>query len=503
MALALQVVLVVLLICCSTAHASAQVDIQGPGLVRDRPLSLEVSPPGGVTAAVFVFYNRGAAEVSLFPSIQCPIEKILVSVLSFPLRIPAGQARQVQAHFTALANAHAAHEEVPCLISSGATQASLYVRMVNPRRPSPNRLALDLHLAPQSVQSESVEYLIDFESNLQLSLTFSGLSASSDVGWGVTGLEFAILRLQGVLGVFDLHDEFVFAAPFGLHNQSLAEGRVSFVKKRVSMRFNLYGLEVENLVLFENVKFTHPFFDNVEALDALQTPSFRFGDLLRLRGQTDAGVPFGAAFGLCADPAAANLIKKRSFPASACDADLLAFALVQLQLGPLELAGLKANAGFELRPPEGAHGSLSISTRLLELVNVNADLSLSGLEIGSLSLSLSGARGSLTLAFDEGLALANAFTVVRIALGPARLSLSLHAASDGLSSLSVAMDLALGSSRLGMSVQFSRPAAGKTVALSHAQVSWRGQVAFVQVDADVRWSDGGLRAANLAVALDF
>ena len=192
------------------------------------------------------------------------------------------------------------------------------------------RLALDLAWTPETAQSESVEYLLDFASNLQLSLTFSGLSASSDVGWGVTGLEFAILRLQGVLGVFDLHDEFVFAAPFGLHNQSLAQGRVSSVKKRVSVRFNLYGLEVENLALFENVKFTHPFFDDAEALD-----------------------------------------------------------------------------------------------------------------------------------------------------------------------------LALGLSRLGVSLQFTRPAAGKTVALSNVHVSWSGQVAFVQVDADVRWSVSGLRAANLAVALDF
>ena len=98
-----------------------------------------------------------------------------------------------------------------------------------------------------------------------------------------------MLDLKAFLGALDVLDQVVFAVPFDPDNQVLANGAASLVKTRLQLDINLLGLNVQNLFLFENTKFKHPFVDEVQALDATQTPSFRFGNLVSFSGLTRTG----------------------------------------------------------------------------------------------------------------------------------------------------------------------------------------------------------------------
>src|SRR3990172_7882121 len=77
--------------------------------------------------------------------------------------------------------------------------------------------SFDIHitLSPEGTQTEAVKFFIDFQSNLQINVTLSGLTFSADLGFGTTGVEFAILGLTTNLGALAIHDDFVFAPPFG------------------------------------------------------------------------------------------------------------------------------------------------------------------------------------------------------------------------------------------------------------------------------------------------
>jgi len=77
--------------------------------------------------------------------------------------------------------------------------------------------SFDLHITmePMGTQTESVEFFFDVQSNLDITITMSGLSIGADIGFGVTGVEFAIISLSTSLGALAVDDKFVFAMPFG------------------------------------------------------------------------------------------------------------------------------------------------------------------------------------------------------------------------------------------------------------------------------------------------
>src|SRR5574337_35581 len=129
--------------------------------------------------------------------------------------------------------------------------------------------SFDIHITlnPEGNQTEAVKFFIDFQSNLVVNVTLSGLTFGADLGFGVTGVEFAILSLTTNLGALAVNDDFVFATPFGC---SLVPGTwsgqrdganvgpigdVGFVKKRIELELNIAGITLTNLALFEDVDF--------------------------------------------------------------------------------------------------------------------------------------------------------------------------------------------------------------------------------------------------------
>jgi hypothetical protein len=209
--------------------------------------------------------------------------------------------------------------------------------------------SFDIHfqMIPEGLQTEAVEFYFDIQANLQVNVTLSGLTIGTDIGFGTTGIEFAIITLDTSLGALTVNDTFVFAPPFacGLeaegNGSNTAEwsgqcpgqyvttiGEVGFVKKRIELELNIAGITINNLALFEDVDFPdiqggsnheHDHFTdgdvyyvttwNNDVDDA--TPTFGFGDVITLSGQTVSGITVTGRTAFCADDR--NYIKKRNW----------------------------------------------------------------------------------------------------------------------------------------------------------------------------------------------
>src|SRR3990172_3223826 len=118
--------------------------------------------------------------------------------------------------------------------------------------------SLNLTLIPEGVQTEATKYFIDLQTFLRLNWTFSGITLSPDLAFGVTGPEYAVLGLQTSLGALSISDEFVFGTPFynsgggpkNIHPTFNANGEPNglvFVKKRVRTEANIAGFTISNL----------------------------------------------------------------------------------------------------------------------------------------------------------------------------------------------------------------------------------------------------------------
>src|SRR3990172_1345409 len=226
--------------------------------------------------------------------------------------------------------------------------------------------SFDIHITlnPEGNQTEAVKFYIDFQSNLQINVTLSGLPFSAALGFGTTGVEFAILGVTTNLGALSIHDDFVFAPPFGCaaygnssaptvldaaanaggqcaginvfpagdgDGDGVVDNAVGFVKKRIEMELNIAGITLTNLALFEDVDFPdingtnnhehdHASGDGTQVYFVGQTnntvddqtPTYGFGDVITLSGQTVSGITVTGSTTICAS--GTNTIKKRSWP---------------------------------------------------------------------------------------------------------------------------------------------------------------------------------------------
>lgn len=220
---------------------------------------------------------------------------------------------------------------------------------------------IDITLTPEGSQTEAVKFDIDFQSNLVINILLSGLTFGADIGFGVTGVEFAVLSLRTSLGALSVDDEFVFAAPFGCADwpedavcsganvipvgdedgDGVVDNGVGFVKKRINLQLTIAGISLENLAIFEDVDFPdidndddggheHDHFGPLAAAgsdgpivgptyntsdtnstvnDA--TPTFGFGDVITISGETVSGISVTGSTAICAG--GTNTIKKKSW----------------------------------------------------------------------------------------------------------------------------------------------------------------------------------------------
>jgi len=465
-----------------------------------------VNPPDGPRSAIYTLENTGTSPVKVLPSVECPEGTVQAAVIELTIETPAGEARQVEVRFADLEGGAGVGELVECTFTADTAEAAVFVRIVAPRvPPGLGSLTLDATLLPLNDAQELTPFLIDLQTNLRLNLTWSGLMLSSDLGLGTTGFEFAIFAFGATLGTFDMESQFVFAAPFDSEGRALAGGALSFVKKRLRVGFNLFGLEVSSLAILENVKFKHPFADEEEALDAVQTPAYRFGGILQLSGRTAMGLPLRLLLGLCADPSSFNRVKKRAFwGAVVCDYDRLGFTVEQLRMGWIDLGAFELAGRLESRPDAPVRGRLSLRTSLLNLALLTARISFSnaaGFAFDSARLTAYNPPWTFSIALDENFEVSSVYGRLRFAADSKRLSLSL-ASSPKTGSLyaSARLTVPLGRGHVSSQARFSGVG---TLELSRVIVSWNYEAAPWEMNASVSLTDEGFAEAQMRAALFF
>ena len=326
---------------------------------------------------------------------------------------------------------------------------------------------IDLSLAPQTNSQESVPFFFDMQTNLQVNVTISGMIFGMDIGFGTTGMEFAIISIGTNLGALAIKDEFVFAPPFGCGaptwvgvsatlsdngdggikgqcpgrfvrtigslDGSTSNGAIAFVKKRVDLQLDIAGVSFGVLALFEDVDFPdiyglgvcdatadpecdheHDHFLNtdlyyVASHDNIvdnQTPSFGFGTILTISGQTVSGITVTGITGICADSMKNNRIKKRKFAGEVnkgCvseDGPLFAFDIEKLYIEGIEIGGVNFSHRIQFKPLQPVSAAIDMSFSLGGLADVKGSFessNLLSLIIDSITVSLTAGSFSLLL----------------------------------------------------------------------------------------------------------
>jgi hypothetical protein len=304
---------------------------------------------------------------------------------------------------------------------------------------------IDIELIPMGNQTEAVKFFIDFQSNLVINILLSGLTFGVDIGFGVTGVEFAVLSLRTSLGALSVDDLFVFAAPFGCaphpvindgngncpgitvipvgdeNGDGVVDNGVGFVKKRIGLQLTIAGISLENLAIFEDVDFpdinsddthSHDHFGPLEARGGTYnisdvnsvvsdaTPTFGFGDVITISGETVSGITVTGSTAICAGRT--NTIKKKSWTNEvnkACTSTLdnniteieggaktpLLFESETLSLGNIEIGGVTFTLSTTFKPGSPLAASGTASFNVLNLADVV--VSFSSTNITNLTLS--------------------------------------------------------------------------------------------------------------------
>lgn len=398
---------------------------------------------------------------------------------------------------------------------------------------------LDITLTPEGTQTEAVKLEIDLQSNLQVNITMSGLTLGADLGFGTTGVEFAILSLTTNLGALAVFDQFVFAAPFGCTNfpgggqcagnnvipigdgdgNTVVDNAVGFVKKRIQLELNIAGITLTNLAIFEDVDFPdinstnnheHDHFGAGDVYDLSgtntlvddQTPTFGFGDVITISGQTVSGITVTGATAICAS--GNNVIKKRSFTYEvnkACTAQFgdpgitaleggaktpLLFEEETLNVEGIEIGGVTIDINTTFVPLSPLTADIIAQFTILDLADVTTTLSsnnITNLSLSRITTSVSSGNLSLTLVDDGGnLQFEEVTAVLAMVLNPnqnpADLTISLRTDTTGLNRVIFSLGISRGVINLDTTTVYSGTA---------SQLEWASTSFSLSVD-----SDGGL-----------
>ena len=434
--------------------------------------------------------------------------------------------------------------------------------------------SFDIHILmePMGRQTESVMYFFDIQSNLVVNITISGLTIGFDIGFGTTGIEFAIINLDTNLGALSVSDDFVFAEPFGCttlpagpflangdcvgqnvfnmgdgDGDEVVDNAVGFVKKRIELELNIAGITLNNLALFEDVDFpdingssshehdhftvigTPYFVGQTDSVVDNQTPTFGFGDVITVSGQTVSGITVTGSTAFCAS--GRNVIKKRSWPYEvnkACTASLgnifdktaiedgaktpILFEEETLSVEGVDLGGIVFSVFTEWHPndPNGLFSVLTAEFTLFDLADVLVVMSsdnITNLTMNAIAIFISSDNLSLTLVDLGGdLQIDSVSTTLALVLNPnqnpADLVIVIKTATPG--GLTNAK-FSLGVSRGLLSLDTTTSFAGT------GSLAWTGTdfeltvdygIGFV-VSASMGFSPGGMSAVEFNLGITF
>jgi hypothetical protein len=420
-----------------SAQAGSNGPIFGPGISPQIPVRVTEAPPGGERDLNYVFTNNTAAPVSQFPLLQCPPNTLELSIESPPFSLAAGESRAIQMTVADLPGGAASGDTVVCnigdqLILFEVVEAPLIVEIPGLQQGliiSDLTIANMVNLLPRSTSSEIELFDIDFQNNLILDATIDSITFRLDLGFGITGHEFSIASLSADLGVVSISNLIAFGTPFDPTSMVLLGGPKVFVTNRTGIEIRIGGVSIEGLFIYENTKWTHPFLNAADALDAIQTPDYKFGALLSIEGETPSGIRLSGRAGFCADPNQVKQIKKRSFFTAACDDDPAnKFVFESLSVSNITVAGFTISRTTEFRPLDPISTTWTIRFLALDNISVTTRASFDGFFMTggftSASFTILNDNFSILLLVNSAFSLSQVALSATIPFDPASLSFS-------------------------------------------------------------------------------
>lgn len=436
----------------------------------------------------------------------------------------------------------------------------------------------DLSLTPQTNSQESVPFFFDLQSNLQVHITISGMIFGLDLGFGITGLEFTIVSIGTNLGALTIKDEFVFAPPFGCSAPGwlgvvaglsddgdggiagqcpgsfvspigssdglVNDGAIGFVKKRVDLQLDIAGISLGVLALFEDVDFPDIHGAKSEALIGLpdggdhehdhflpadlyfvgahdgvvnnQTPSFGFGTILSVSGQTVSGITVTGTTGLCADDEANNRIKKRKFLGEVnkgCVSEtgpLFAFEVERLHIEGVQIGGVRLSTWLEFRPVVPVSGALELGFSLAGLAEVEALFESDNVltfVIDTITLSLTSSNLSLVLEdLNADLQIDRTTAQLTLTLNPNQNPAGFVSTTVGEMGFGIqSQELELTVTRAGLTIALATLflQSGSGLAWDSTSFTLSAQLNILTFSADIAFDTGGLQSGTLSVSVSF
>jgi len=429
---------------------------------------------------------------------------------------------------------------------------------------------------PVGNQTEAVKFEFDLQSNLIINVTLSGLTLGADLGFGVTGVEFAVLSLNTNLGALAVNDLFVFAEPFACSvfpgagscagNTVVPIGgdatgvtrAVGFVKKRIELELNIAGITLNNLALFEDVDFpdinvtgNHEhdhfltsasaqnncgdagaecspiyFVGGVDNVVDNQTPTFGFGDVITISGQTVSGITVSGATAFCAS--GVNTIKKKSWTYEvneACTSEFgngstaleggaktpLLFEEETLSVSGIEVGGVTLSISSTWVPLGPISSNITASFNVLDLADVTILLTssnITNLTLSRITTSITSGNLGLTLVDLGGdLDIDQAVAVLSVTLNqnqnPASLSIVIVTIGGvGITDLSATLSISRDSLSLDSTTTFS----GSGGALAWAETEFGVSVdggGGISFDASFSYTPNGMGTTVIELGVVF
>lgn len=426
---------------------------------------------------------------------------------------------------------------------------------------------LEVTMFPQGIQTEAVRFDIDLMSNLQFNSTFSGITLGADLGFGVTGVEFSILKLTANLGALTLREESVFAVPFGCApfaagvgdgpdapgpcpgnhvvpvgdadgNGTIDDNAIAFVKNRTEVALNVGGVTIGNLLLVEDVDFPdlqggddheHDHFNGAVAYDVYginsqiddQTPTWGAGDVLFVSGQTVSGVTVASETAFCA--AGRNYIKKRHWAyevnkkCAILDLGFVIegggspFALEEQRFWIKGLGGegLLMDLHTALSPLERTfNGTVTVSYTISELASLLVSVDLHSGGTNTLVAAVTSGNAVITLT-DVGMdldidAAVGVFSfILNPNSNPLDFGVRLEADQKGFAGFELSLGFSQGLLRVATTTRFDPNPAINGFAWAFTSFKMSGNTNMFNFGADFSFSQDGISATNASLGFLF
>jgi len=438
---------------------------------------------------------------------------------------------------------------------------------------------IDITLNPQTNAQEAVPFFFDLQSNLVVNITVSGMTFAMDLGFGTTGLEFAIVSIGTNLGALAIRDEFIFASPFGCSSPTwlgvvatlsdntdgglagqcvglfvtpigsssggINDASIGFFGKRVDMQLDIAGISLGILALFEDVDFPDIHgandIDSIGAVDGSdhehdhflstdlyftgvtdttlnnQTPSFGFGSIFTISGQTVSGIRVTNIVGLCADNAIKSRIKKRKFIGavnSGCitaAGPLFTFDVERLHIEGIELGGINLSKWIEFRPLLPMEAQLDVSFSLAGVADVKGSFhsnDISTIMIDTITVSVS--SGNFSVLFEDinaDLAFDRVTSRTTLILNPNQNPASFSSTTVAETAVGItAQSLKLSVTRLGLTVAISTEFlqdGGGGLSWDNAIFDLSAKLNVVTFGSNVTFTTAGLQVGTMNVSVEF